>query len=123
MLRALVTVLKSSKRTLMPIVRPRRSSLRERVAQLAGQAVQHRLELLQAAQVAVEGRLARLGLGHPHGLDGAIVLEARERGEVGAEPRAEPLRELLVRRGAEPPERRDAELLEPARRSSGRCPG
>jgi hypothetical protein len=47
-------------------------------------------------EVAVEGRLARLRLGDPDRLDRARVLEARERGEVGAQPRPEPLGELLV---------------------------
>src|SRR4029079_2917992 len=47
----------------------------ERLAQLAGELVQDRLELVQPVQVAVEGGLARLGLGDPDRLDRAVVLE------------------------------------------------
>ena len=42
---------------------------RERLAELAGEALEHRLELGEAAQVAVEGGLARLRLRDPHRLD------------------------------------------------------
>src|SRR3954469_4678079 len=84
----------------------------ERLAQLAGELVKHRLERLEAAQIAVEGRLARLRLRPPDGLDRAVVLEAGQRREVGAEPGAEPPGELLVGRGAQAAERRDAELLQ-----------
>src|SRR6185436_14567469 len=86
---------------------------RQRLAQLAREALQDRLELGKAVEVAVEGGLARLRLGAPDGLDGARVLAARERGEMGSEPRPEPLCELLVGRGAQASERGDAELLEP----------
>src|SRR5215211_5522547 len=68
----------------------------QRLAELAGEPLEHGLELRQAVQVVVEGGLARLRLGDPHRLDRALVLEAGERREVRTEPRAEPLGELLV---------------------------
>ena len=70
---------------------------RERVAELARESLQHRLELLEPVEVAIEGGLARPRLGRPGGLDLALVLEAREGTEVPAEPRAEPAGERLVR--------------------------
>ena len=84
----------------------------EVVAQLARQVRQHRLHLVQAAQVGVEGGLARLRLAHAVGLDHALVLESRQRGQVWPQAGTEPLRQPLVGQSGQLVQPRDAALLE-----------
>ena len=85
----------------------------ERGAQLAGETLQHRLELREPAQVAVESGLARLGFGHPAGLERALVLEAGQRPQVGPEPGSEPRGEVAARHGGEAGQRGDPTRFEP----------
>ena len=85
----------------MPIVRPERPCSASVVQSCAREPLQDRLELVEPAEVAVEGRLARLGLGHAPQLEVARVLEAGQAPEVRAQPRAEPRRERA--RPAVPP--------------------
>src|SRR5207248_4189136 len=68
---------------------------------------------VEPAEVVVERGLARLGLGDADRLDGALVLEAGDPGEVRAEPVAEPGGQCRRRRGRQLAERLDPLLREP----------
>jgi len=61
----------------------------ERLAELSGEAVDHRLKRVEAAEVEVERGLARFRFRHAHRLHGAIVLEAGQPPQVGAKAVAE----------------------------------
>ncbi len=73
---ARVTVVKSRRRTLMPIVRPRRSWRREAGAELLGHARELVAHALAIVDVGVEGPLARLRDDLARRADHAAVLEA-----------------------------------------------
>src|SRR4029078_4692624 len=89
--------------------------LDERLAELAGELLEHGLEGVQAAQVRLEGGLARLRLGDAHGLDLTVVLEAGEPRQVRSEAPAEHLRQFVVGSLGELAQRFDAAGLEALR--------
>ena len=126
-LRARVTVVKSSKRTLMPIVRPRRSSRASVSQSSSGEPLEHGLELGEAVEVAVEGGLARLRLRDPHRLD-ARGRPRSGRARPGAGRAGGRTTRMSWSSGVAPSaaERGDAELLEPRdglRADAGHEPG
>ena len=88
-----------------------------------GEPLERRLQLGEPLQVAVEGRLARLGLAHPLGLQRPRRPRSRaSRAELRAEPAAEPLRELGCRAvAASRSSALDSRAARAARPSSGRC--